>query len=433
VAFVSRADGRFDRIALGDRTSSIDMTQFRVNGQWRLLSSSAIGSNITGQPENVQYSWNGSAFDVTPLQSVAMIGSSLVAANFTGNAEVWVVEGSNFAGPGLAAGAAMVTRAWQWLGNAIVGAPVTLPPPYFNDKAEYASFQSWLDPRSKTDNARVWATDLNQDGLPDIVAGGQIWAPGPLLQKNVLQLLINQGGMRFVDMTDTLPSEYSADAEADMSMRLVDLDGSGIDSFLAAQHHWPDNTLPQRHGNYILVNDGTGRIYSAMHAEFEALALQVTAYVNTQAGMFVPSDVRPRFVPYRNAAGTLNYLAMVRAVVPGDTSGVQKFAFVNLPLAIDITTGFKRDLVVATRNGSRNIRTFAGNDTISRALGDPDCRIDGGLGVNTVVYPGRRADWVVTKVGSVITVVPAAGGGTDRLTRVQRARFDDQTLDLTTL
>ena len=107
---------------------------------------------------------------------------------------------------------------------------------------------------------------------------------------------------------------------------------------------------------------------------------------------------------------------------------------VNVALGTSPVTDFRRDLTVTTRNGSRNIRTFAGNDTIHRAASDPDCRIDGGPGVNTVVYPGRRADWVVARAGTRIAVAPVSGGGgTDSLTHVQKAQFDDITLDLTTL
>jgi hypothetical protein len=108
-----------------------------------------------------------------------------------------------------------------------------------------------------------------------------------------------------------------------------------------------------------------------------------------------------------------------------------RWAFINVPLGINLTTDFRRDLSIATRNGSKRIRTFAGNDTIARALADPDCSIDGGLGSNTVVYPGPRSAWIVTKFTSKVTVRPAAGpGGTDTLTRIQSARFDDQTVDL---
>jgi hypothetical protein len=111
-----------------------------------------------------------------------------------------------------------------------------------------------------------------------------------------------------------------------------------------------------------------------------------------------------------------------------------RFAFINVPLGINLATDFRRDLTIATRNGSKRIRTFAGNDTVHRALADPDCNIDGGLGTNTVVYPGKRADWTLAGAGSVVLVRPASGpGGTDSLTRVQIAQFDDQAVDLTTL
>ena len=107
--------------------------------------------------------------------------------------------------------------------------------------------------------------------------------------------------------------------------------------------------------------------------------------------------------------------------------------FVNVPLGLNLTTDFRRDLTVTRRNGSKRIRTFAGNDTIHRAVADPDCSIDGGLGANTAVYPGPRSDWTIARSASRVQIRPArAAGGTDTLIRIQKARFDDQTVDLTT-
>jgi hypothetical protein len=46
------------------------------------------------------------------------------------------------------------------------------------------------------------------------------------------------------------------------------------------------------------------------------------------------------------------------------------------------------------------------------------------------VHPDKRADWVPLRSGATIKVKPANGSAdTDTLTRIQTAKFDDQTLD----
>jgi hypothetical protein len=42
-----------------------------------------------------------------------------------------------------------------------------------------------------------------------------------------------------------------------------------------------------------------------------------------------------------------------------------------------------------------------------------------------------RSDWIIERQSFHLTVRPATGaGGTDTLTRIQRARLDDQTVEL---
>jgi hypothetical protein len=449
VAFVSRPDGRYNRIDMNSDLNGAVVDAARVAGTWQLFVPNGGPSYESGAfswAGTFTWRWNGSGFTKVLMggagdPSAQASASSVIVRPLTGNGELWMVRTDNDLGPGVPTGSNFfkVTRAWRIdANNQYVVPPVALPVPYFNGKPEYDAFESWLDPKSKTHNATIWSTDLNQDGLLDLIPGAQLWGRTRGMQKAMLQLLINKGGMNFEDHTDTLKPEFRIDGEIDPSARLVDLDGSGIDTIVMGQGRWGIDgvSMPRtRHGSYLLVNDGTGRLYAAMDAEFAALGQQVLDFVNSQPGLSEDSRTQPNFYAYRRADGKLNFLAQMTAMRTGIIDpGSQLFAFVNVPLGVDITTGFKRDLTVATRNGSRNIRTFAGNDTIHRALADPNCRIDGGLGTNTAVYPGRRADWVITRGSDgLVNVTPAAGGGTDRLTRIQRARFDDSTVDLSTV
>jgi hypothetical protein len=436
-AWMSGPGGAFTRIALPDAVMNHDAKVVMLDGRRRILSRSfgGSGNNGNGPGFNAVYTWNGTNFTVD--KSLGDLGGmSVLAGPFAGNADNWLIIGDANYGPGItyAPTNPLLNYAYRYDGTVRLPS-VLLPKPYFNDKPQYAAFRSNWDPYSKSHTSRLWSTDLNQDGLPDILAGQEIWSAGPEgLQKAVFQLLVNRGNMVFEDLTDALAPEFSQDSYIDYNVRLADVDGSGIDTmFLSSNPAYQDALDAARQGQYILVNDGTGRLHAAMHEEFRAMRTQIASFLSARLapGTFVSPNITPQFIAYRTAGGAINFLA---AVPYYDPAAANVRAFVNVALQVNLATDFRRDLTIPTRNGSRRIRTFAGNDTIHRAASDPDCAIDGGLGTNTVVYPGRRSDWVVAKSGDQVTVRPASGtGGTDTLRRIQRARFDDVTLDLASL
>ncbi len=421
-AFISRASGGFDKIMLPDSVMNHDARLVTLGGRQKILARSFGGSGNGGNGPgfNVIYSWSGSNFAVD-LSLGDLGGMSVLAGAFSGNTDDWIIVGDSKSGPGVpwAATNPMLNYAYKLAGATVATPPVLLPKPYFNDKPEYANLVSQWDPYSKSHTSRLWRSDLNQDGLPDILAGQEVWSATKGGQAALFQLLINRGGMNFSDETDALKPEMAINGGLDASVRIVDVDGSGIDTLFLS--------------NYLLVNDGTGRLYAALHSEFDAMRQKVLTYAQSKLPSPQVTGGLFGFYPYRTKGGPINYVAMVSTRNPGSSQDVS-YVFVNVPLGIKLSTDFRRDLTVATRNGSKNIRTFAGNDTIHRAQGDPDCRIDGGLGINAAVYPGKRADWVVARSGTTITVRPAnAAGGTDTLTRIQQAKFSDQTLDLNSL
>jgi hypothetical protein len=391
----------------------------QVAGAWQLFVPSGGPSFESGEfswAGTFTWRWNGTGFTKLSMggagdPSAQAAASAVIVRPFTGDGGLWMVRTDNDIGPGIPNGFDKVTRAWRIdANNQTVVPPVSLPTPYFNGKPEYAQFESWLDPQSKTHNATIWSTDLNQDGLPDLVAGAQLWGRSQFLQKAMLQLLVNKGSMNFEDQTDALRPEFRINGEIDMGARLIDLDGSGIDSILMGEGRYIGGDR-SRHGSYLLVNDGTGRLYAAMDAEFANLGQQARDFVNSQSGLFTDSRASASFLAYRRADGKLNFLAQVLALRRGTLDpGSQMFAFVNLPLGIDIGTGFKRDLTVPTRNGSRNIRTFAGNDTIHRAPAGVDRGVGARAAVDAAVGVARRAvDRVVAGEGADVSAAVARG------------------------
>jgi hypothetical protein len=98
------------------------------------------------------------------------------------------------------------------------------------------------------------------------------------------------------------------------------------------------------------------------------------------------------------------------------------------------TNDFTRNIAIADRNGSKLIRTWAGNDSI--VGGCPNggvCSVDGGLGVNTMTYPGNRANYTITQTASGVTIRDDFGaGGTDNVKNIQVLTFADTTLNYAT-
>lgn len=93
---------------------------------------------------------------------------------------------------------------------------------------------------------------------------------------------------------------------------------------------------------------------------------------------------------------------------------------------------YKDPITISTRNGSSMIRTFAGDDTIAGGCSST-CSIDGGYGVNTIVYAGNRANYSITRTANGYTIKDKVGtDGTDNVKNIQLLKFADTAVDLRT-
>ena len=79
---------------------------------------------------------------------------------------------------------------------------------------------------------------------------------------------------------------------------------------------------------------------------------------------------------------------------------------------------------------ARNVTGTAANDTLNALTANN--YIDGGAGIDTVVYGGARANYTVGKTayGYKVTDVAGTGGGSDLLVRSEFIKFADQTMAL---
>jgi len=173
----------------------------------------------------------------------------------------------------------------------------------------------------------------------------------------------------------------------------------------------------------------------AMHDEFEKLGDYVNQYLVQQyAGTSVWAGTNastPRFIAYQTPTGLINFLAAGGCSDSATGEWISKMVFVNVPLNINLKTDFKKNLTIKDRNGSHLIRTFAGNDLIYSGNSGGYCTIDGGLGINTIIYFGSQNNYTIKKTLAGYLVKDNFGNdGVDTLTNIQKLQFSDATIDL---
>lgn len=215
----------------------------------------------------------------------------------------------------------------------------------------------------------------------------------------MLQMLQNKGGLKFEDLSDALNPDFDRDSnEMDYNLQMVDLDGSGIDSYLSGKnavsdlHNGQWVPVDQRHGNFLLVNDGTGRLHVALKDEFIAWGRQAAEYAaqqyNDSTTLYaIANEATPGFHGYLTEEDKLNFVAAVSAFkIQDGVNHMNASVLVNVPVRFDLRTAFTDPITITDRNGSQFMRTFAGNDRIYDTNHAEVASIDGGLGPDTAVY-----------------------------------------------
>ncbi len=252
---------------------------------------------------------------------------------------------------------------------------------------------------------------------------------------SALQVLINNGDGTFQDETATLnPSMSLNEDELDYNPQFVDLDHSGINSYLFGKF---TDQGASRQSNYLILNDGTGHLYIALHDQFQALDTAVQSYVAANYTVAQGYSLDPtgfsKYMGVPQADGSVDYVAQVE-VSHSEGNGVvtTQYVFVNVPLEYDPTTDFTQDCDITNRNGSTLIRTWAGDDTFHDADAGPTTHIDGGLGANTSIYSGVIADYTISADATGVHVISKSGMGVpavnDTLVNVQTLQFADETI-----
>lgn len=316
-------------------------------------------------------------------------------------------------------------------------APYQTITPYLSTVPKLQSVVS-MDGKGQTHVYRVWSIDLNNDGNMDVLSAQSMWHQDTKTQPVGLQVLINDGKNILVDQTDKLNFVMDTDQETlDPSPSFIDIDNSGIATLFFANNAM--NT-PSKHSNYMLLNDGTGRLYIALHDQFYNMSDRVYNVLKTRNYKFPINNPNvtwqlPKFIVVPQQDGSVNFLAEIKTNFKNTNpeTGMQQntHLFVNVGLNYNPTIDYIENVNVSDRNNSKKMRTWAGNDTFTDKNASLGTTIDGGRGYNTVKYSNPSTEYTVNKNSNgTYRVTSNANNIDDTLTRIHNIVFADKTIVL---
>ena len=438
-AYLSNTTGGFTKVTLNDRVMAHDAQLAYINGKPAVVSSTFLGYQNPTQNVGVLaspiYTFENGTFVFRTPTNLSQLGVGMDAALINNGASGYLIARGDVGtwNNSTQRNDTQNINIYQFNGSDITSlTPLQSITPYLSTLPQYRTFPADIGGPGLTHTFRVWADDLNHDGKTDIIAGQSMWSQTNSNYPSALQVLINKGNGTFVDKTDSLNPDMSLNTvELGYTPSFVDLDHSGINTYLfSGSLSWGD---PSRQSNYVLLNDGTGRLFVALHNNFSSLSQKIYSFLNLP---FNSTSTPPRFIAIPQSDGSLNFIAEVPTQIKNANGIFQAaFAYVNVPLHYNPITAFTQDVLVSDRNRSVLMRTWAGNDTFYDTNAAITARIDGGLGSNKCVYSGQSLDYQITKNADGSYTVSTAGSAnspklTDTLVRIQTLQFSDKVVTL---
>ncbi len=418
-AYLSDENGGFTKVNLNDAVMMHQGSLAYVDGV-----PTVFGSTFEPGPYIYQYQ-TGIGFSVNKSNvdwDIGLGGDAGAAADFLGNGSLAFV-GFDF----LVASTGPYADIYvSELDNFIVqNPPKSILIPYFNSEEYSIYFGANSDKRVL--EPRVNIDDFNNDGNLDIVAISGIWSPTSDWTMSNIQLFQNKKNYAFEDVTDILNSSFTLTSNPDYAFQMVDIDNSGIKTYLLGE----GGTIDEKNGNYILLNDGTGKLHVALHDEFLFWGQQIRDFAseNSLLSRYYIDTHTPNFRAYLNSDGTLNYAVDVSMWTTEGDSNTRRKALINFPAEYNAALDYKFPIVVEDRNQSQLIRTFAGDDVINdQNRSDQATNINGGFGSDSVIYSGLRSNYTVTQVSDGYSVQnKLASSASDLLVNIEKIQFVDKT------
>ena len=429
-ALMANTDGTFRKIILSDTTQAHAATLGVLQKKPTIVTAGygEVDAYFQFDSQNNQFTTQQWGNDATTPDgnSKSFYGSVAIATDFDNDGDSELIIGDDRSSPGVdfEANGPSYFAVYELNGNRLADTPTFKTTLYFDNNPVYKS----LVPEGSgglTHNYRLWADDFNHDGLTDVIAGVSIWANNAF-QASKLELMQNLGALQFSDRTDQLASVYSEKSNnVDYSMQLIDIDHSGINSYLLAEA-FSDST--EDNCNYLLLNDGTGKLYAALHDEFITWGREVGNYLDAHGIAYNKSFIAPKFIAYQTEPGSINYLA--QWVGANDS-----IPLVNVPVHYNVATDFNQNITVSDRNQSSLIRTWAGNDRFFDTNSNSSTRIDGGIGIDMSIYSGKVDNYkLITKdnLSSEVQLTEKSSNLSvnDTLVNIERLQFADTNVAL---
>jgi hypothetical protein len=431
-AYISNNTNFFTKVVLNDHVMAHDAELALINGKPIVIASTFNPGDV-----NPIYTFSNGNFIETIYPELNLPGMDAAIVN-SGNGKYHLVRGD--AGEGYNSqtqkSTAQNIQVFNFDPSTLNVSSTQLIQnivPYLSTLPQYKNFPAEIGGTGLTHTYRLWADDLNNDGSQDLLAGESMWSQSSREFPSILQVLINNGNGTFKDATLKLNPEMKFNtSEMDYRPNFIDIDNSGIKTyFFAGSTSW--GSMP-RQSDYILINDGTGRLYIAIHDQFSFFADKIFKYLGK---WYNQSSTPPRFIAIPQLDGSVNFVAEVpsNGLPMNGINNVAAYQFINVPIRYNPKTDFTQNITVSDRNNSMLMRTWAGNDVFydTNANSKPT-KIDGGLGNNKAIYSGSSAQYLVTRnsngTATVMSNSSAPVQVNDTLTNIQQIQFSDKTINL---
>ncbi len=422
--YLSDGPSKFKVVTLNDQVMAHDAQLYRAaDGNPRVIIQS-FG------PMNNSYSFDSGSFAISPQPILRenVGGMSVAVADFDGQPGLELIAGDVKIKGGPFGDEKFYIGIYKFDGTDLSGTtPLGVLTPYMTSRDEFKSVSSHWGV-GVTHVYRLWVDDFNHDGKPDILAGTSMWKQEPsgaFLYPSMLQMFQNSGGLKFADVTDSFNKDFPVhSAEVDYNLQIRDIDRSGINSYLSSG---PTYEGESRQQNFILLNDGTGKLYEYKRKEFIDYWSDVKAFARTQGYQASFAE----FHPYLDGAGRISFAVEMSLIKERDNQPDRRL-IVELPLKLDPKNDFELDVSISNRNESVLMRTWAGNDKLydSGANALKGALIDGGLGLDVSQYSGKRGDYEVQVLSTTETLIKSISGAvpkiySDTLKNFERLMFSD--------
>lgn len=434
VVFFGSNNGTYSKRFTSDSLSAHD-AQF--------LDDKVLTSVVTGHPRNAYYNFVNGDLNPSYTQNISYYNSNFLQLGNMSQTFISNKEGNKVLVTG--GGCRHTTGAcertintFSFDGNDITNtAPKQIVKPYLSTLAKYSSVNS-SDGTGQTHVYRVWSLDLNKDGNKDVLSAQSMWHPESRTYPVALQVLINDGQNNLSDQSENLAQNLSTEKDKfDPSPSFIDIDNSGIETLFFANVAMNETT---KHSNYVLLNDGTGKLHVALHDEFYAMTDSVLSIMKDKGYSFPVNNPDkswqvPKFIVVPQQDGSVNFLAEVKTnhknTNPDTGVSQNTHLFVNVQLNYNPAQDYSKQVVIKDRNYSKQMRTWAGDDEFLDKNAVPGTKIDGGQGTNKVIYSGVSSSYTVTKQNDgSYRVVSNTNNIDDTLIRMHNIVFSDKTITL---